>query len=246
MAAKKNRGGGPKKQSFAEMQQSISKQFQGLNMNDPGQWPLAPRVAAYIFVVVIVVVLAWFLVLAGKKDEWTRAQGQELTLKDDFSRKAAQAANLPRLQQQQQEVQKYVEQLEQQLPSKAYMDQLLMDINAAGINNHLEFDKLQSEERILQEYYAEQPISISAVAPNYQQIALFAAELARLSRIVTLDNITLESLKSSSSSSSSRTSSAAGGVPLDAMRITATLKTYRYLDADEVRLNRQAAAGNRR
>ena len=38
-------------------------QFRGLNPNEPGQWPLLPKLTAFAFTAVAVVALGWFAVL---------------------------------------------------------------------------------------------------------------------------------------------------------------------------------------
>lgn len=238
MATRKGKSGSPKKQN-AVPKQSILKQFEGLNTNDPGQWPLVPRVAAYIAAVIAVIVAAWFIVIATKHEELTDAETRESTLKRDYSEKLAQAVNLDALLEQQATVQRYVEQLERQLPSKAYMDTLLRDISAAGLGNNLEFEKLNAEPIITRDYYAEQPISIVVTGQSYDDFARFASDLARLPRIVTLDNITLRPLDDIKLGDGAV-------VTLTGLRLTATLKTYRYMTDEEQAENRQAAAQNRR
>ena len=42
---------------FAQAQQ----QFRGLNPNEPGQWPLLPKLGTFALVAAAVVVVGWFL-----------------------------------------------------------------------------------------------------------------------------------------------------------------------------------------
>src|SRR5574341_92171 len=44
-------------------------QFRGLNPNEPGQWPILPKVATFAALAVGVVVLGWFLVLQSTTEE---------------------------------------------------------------------------------------------------------------------------------------------------------------------------------
>lgn len=235
MATKKEAGDNSRKQSFSNLQRNIRSQFQGLNMNDPGQWPLFPRLTVYVLTVVFVVLLAWLALLQNSKSDLDMAVNQEEVLKRDYSDKAAQAANLEALDQQQKEIKQYVKQLEDRLPNKANMDMLLAQINAAGLANNLQFDTLRAEPIVVRDYYAEQPITISVSGVRYNDVASFAAALAELDRIVTLDNITLEQAAPAEGSSGSV-------VPTgEALKLTATIKTYRYLDANEVRANQEAS-----
>ena len=47
----------------------MSGQFKGLNPNEPGQWPILPKLAAFAAVVVAVVIVGWFLLLSSTADE---------------------------------------------------------------------------------------------------------------------------------------------------------------------------------
>ena len=81
-------------------------------------------------------------------------------------------------------------QLEKQLPSKAEMDALLSDINQAGLGRSLQFDLFRPGQVAVKEYYAELPITLKVVG-RYHDIGSFASDIANLSRIVTLNNLTI-------------------------------------------------------
>ena len=90
-------------------------QFQGLNASDPGQWPLLPRLLAWLAVALAVLALGWFFLLSGAHDELEAARGQEPSLKQDYRAKLTQAVNLGELRKQKLQVQEFVTQLEKQL-----------------------------------------------------------------------------------------------------------------------------------
>ena len=81
-------------------------------------------------------------------------------------------------------------QLEKQLPGKAEMDALLSDINQAGLGRGLQFELFRPGQVVIKDYYAELPISIR-VTGRYHDIGSFAADIANLSRIVTLHNMNI-------------------------------------------------------
>jgi type IV pilus assembly protein PilO len=118
-----------------------------------------------------------------------------------------------------------VTQLEKQLPGKAEMDALLSDINQAGLGRGLQFELFKPGQVVLKDYYAELPISIK-VAGRYHDVGSFAGDIANLSRIVTLHNVTITSGKDLS------------GV----LTMEATARTYRYLDQNEIEEIRKTAA----
>ena len=165
-------------------------QFRDLNPNQPGQWPLLPRLTVWALVAVVVVVVGWFVVLSAQADDLQAARDKEPALKNEYRTKLAQAINLDALKKQKEEVQTYVTQLEKQLPGKAEMDALLTDINQAGVGRGLVIDQFIPGQTETKEYYAELPIAIR-VTGRFHDIGAFAADIAALSRIVTLHNLSI-------------------------------------------------------
>ncbi len=203
-----------------------SSQFKGLNAREPGQWPLLPKICAWIGAGAAVLAALWFTVLSGAADDLEAERNNEPKLKQDYLAKLAQAVNLSELRKQKQQVQEYVTQLEKQLPGKAEMDALLSDINQAGIGRGLQFELFRPVQVELKDFYAELPIAIK-VSGKYHDIGAFAADVANLSRIVTLHNLAI----------TSPTKDASGNLVMEA-----TARTYRYLDVNEMAEIRKAKA----
>ena len=201
-------------------------QFRDLNPKEPGQWPILPKIAACIGVVIGVVVLGWFVVLSDADQALQAAKNKEPKLKADYRSKLAQAVNLNELKKQKEQVQEYVTQLEKQLPGKAEMDALLSDINQAGIGRGLQFELFRPGQVVVKDYYAELPIAIK-VSGRYHDVGSFVADVANLSRIVTLHNLSIAPPPKDSSGT---------------LVMEATARTYRYLDAAEVAEVKRAAA----
>jgi type IV pilus assembly protein PilO len=212
----------PKVDVVASLRQ-FGAQFTGLNPNDPSVWPAAPRYALYVAVTALVLVALWFVWLTNSNDELEAARATEVTLKADYQKKVAQAANLELLKKQREQVQQYVTLLEKQLPSKAEMDALLSDINQAGLGRSLQFELFRPGQVVVRDYYAELPIALR-VTGRYHDMGAFVADVANLSRIVTLNELTISPQKD-------------GALTMDA-----TARTYRYLDDEEQASQRRAAA----
>jgi len=147
-----------------------------------------------------------------------------MTLKDEYKSRIQQSINLDGLRAQKIQVGQFVSTLEKQLPSKAEMDALLSDINQAGLGRGLQFELFRPGQAIAKDYYAELPIEIK-LDGSYHDIGAFASDIAHLSRIVTLNNLNVNSVKD--------------GV----LSLEVVAKTFRYLDADEVASQRKAANG---
>ncbi len=207
---------------FPAIQSSLKAQFTGLNPNDPASWPALPRYLLCVFVTVLVVAGIWFAWLNTSEEELTAEKARETQLKQDYTKKLAQAVNLDALRKQREQVLQYVTQLEKQLPSKAEMDALLSDINQAGLGRSLQFELFRPGLVSVKEYYAELPITVR-VTGRYHDLGAFASDIAHLSRIVTLNNLSILPGKD-------------GNLVMDT-----TAKTFRYLDSDEVALQHKAA-----
>lgn len=211
---------------FKAIQDKLKSQFTGLNPNDPSQWPGLPRNLLFVAVCVAVIAGLWFAWLKASDEELIAEKAREEQLRDDYRKKLVQAVNLDALRKQLEQVQQYVTQLEKQLPSKAEMDALLSDINQAGLGRSLQFELFRPGQVSVKEYYAELPIEVR-VTGSYHDIGLFAADIANLSRIVTLNNLNLTPVRDRE-----------GVLTMDC-----TAKTFRYLDQEEVTAQQQAAKG---
>ncbi len=209
---------------FAQIQQNLSSQFSNLDPKDPASWPSIPRYALFLAVATLIVIALWFVWLTGEDDILKQEQDKEVKLRADYKVKLTKAVNLEVLKKQREQVLQYVTQLEKQLPSKAEMDALLSDINSAGLGRSLQFDIFRPGSIAVRDYYAELPIAIR-VTGKYHDIGSFASDVANLSRIVTLNNLTIAPR-------------ADGALVLDS-----TAKTFRYLDKDEVAAQSKASKG---
>lgn len=199
----------------------LGEQFKGLTLDNVGTWPLLPRVAVWLSVIAACALLGWFLLWSKQSEELDRLRAEEDSLKGQYRQKLQQAINLEELRKQKEQVSQYVLTLEKQLPSKAEMDALLSDINQAGIGRGLQFELFRPGSVNVRDYYAELPIAVR-LSGRYHDLGAFASDIANLPRIVTLNNITLQTLRD-------------GALAMDA-----TAKTYRYLDEEELLKQRQA------
>jgi type IV pilus assembly protein PilO len=200
----------------------FSRQFKNLHPSDPSQWPVLPRTLLYVFAALVVVVALWYAWLTGFEDELKAEQAKEAELRASYSTLLVKAVNLEALKKQREQVQQYVTQLEKQLPSKAEMAALLSDVNQAGLGRSLQFELFRPGQVIVKDYYAELPIAVR-VTGRYHDIGAFASDVANLSRIVTLNNMTLAPAKD-------------GNLAMDV-----TARTFRYLDKDEIAAQKPGA-----
>lgn len=215
--------------NFTELHDKVARDFKELNPNDPATWPVIPKYFLYFSTAILMVAVAWFLFISSYQDELDIEVAKEVTLRTDYSKKMTQAVNLEALRKQREQVQQFVTQLERQLPSKSEMDALLSDVNQAGLGRNLQFDLFRPGQVVVKEYYAELPIAIK-VTGRYHDIGAFASDIAHLSRIVTLGNLSIGPLTGKDNKDG-------------LLSMEGNAKTYRYLDSEEVLAQRKSTQG---
>ena len=203
---------------------AITQQFQGLQGRHPGLWPLLPRAALLVGLLVALVGAGWFVYWNGLFSELEAGQEREQQLRTEFQEKVVKVVNLDALRRQKAVVEQYVGALERQLPSRAEMDALLSDINQAGVGRGAQLQLFKPGVVQVKDYYAELPIAVKVVG-TYHDLGAFSSDIANLPRIVTLNNLSISRLPKG-----------------DLLQLDATAKTFRYLDKEEIELQRQAAA----
>lgn len=112
-----------------------------------------------------------------------------------------------------------------QLPNKAEVEALLIEINQSGMGRGLQFELFKPGQEIVKDFYAELPISVRLTG-NYHDFGAFAGDISRLSRIVTLNNISIAVNPQAKD----------GSLVMDAVT-----KTFRYLDDEELAAKKKAA-----
>lgn len=212
--------------SFADHLGTLQRQFKNLDTRDPSIWPLLPKLLLCFFIVGAVAIVSWFAFLQDYEVQLNEERAKELALRTDYQKKLVKAVSLDALKKQREQIQQYVTQLEKQLPSKAEMAALLSDINQSGLGRSLQFELFRPGQIIVRDYYAELPISIR-VTGKYHDIGAFASDVAHLSRIVTLNNMTI-------------TPGAR-----DALVMDATARTFRYLDSEEIQAQKKAGGSKK-
>jgi len=205
----------------------IADDFKRTNWKDPGTWSFAPKLLVLLAVLVAIPVAGYGLIWQDQIGELENGVAQEGTLKKDYLAKKTQAINLDLHKQQLREIDTQFGALLKQLPNKAQMDALLVDINQAGLSRGLQFELFRpAPSENAREFYAELPITLKLTG-NYHDMGAFAADVGQLPRIVTLNDVALGADKG-------------GNLTMDV-----TARTFRYLDEGELAAQRKAAAAKK-
>ena len=199
--------------------------FRNLNPNDVGTWPLAPRVAVLLGLFVLLLVGGWWFWWSEQLEALAQRQQDELKLKEEFVAKKSQAVNLDLYVQQLNEIDRSFGALLKQLPSKSEVESLLVEINQSGMGRGLQFELFKPGQENVKDFYAELPINVRLTG-SYHDFGAFAGDIGRLSRIVTLNDMSITGNPQSKD----------GTLVLDAVT-----KTFRYLDEEELAAKRKAA-----
>ena len=207
-----------------------------LDINNIGSWPREAQLGFCGLVVLLLVALAWFLVVSGKRDELKGLESQEADLRTEFETKQGRAANLEPLKQQLAQMEQQLQQMLRQLPSKTEMPDLIVDISQTALATGIQNDLFQPGPEAKQEFYAEKPIMLRMVG-TYHQFGAFVSGVASLPRVVimTMHDISLQPKKSKDNPNARIGANSA-------LELAGTVKTYRYLDEDEAAQSEAAAA----
>ena len=204
---------------------ALADDFRNLNPQDVGTWPLAPRLATLVGLFILILVGGWWFLWNEQLETLTAREQEEVKLKDEFIAKKTQAANLDLYRQQLNENDRSFGALLRQLPSKSEVEALLVEVNQSGMGRGLQFELFKPNQEIVKDFYAELPINVKLTG-QYHDFGAFAADIARLSRIVTLNNISIAGSAQAKD----------GALAMDAVA-----KTFRYLDEEELAAKRKAA-----
>ena len=199
--------------------------FRNLNPKDVGAWPLAPRVTVLLGLFSVILLAGWWFFCNEQMDTLALREQDELKLRDEFVSKKKQAVNLDLYVQQLNEIDRSFGALLKQLPNKSEVESLLVEINQSGMGRGLQFELFKPGQEISKDFYAELPIGVKLTG-SYHDFGAFAGDIGRLSRIVTLNNISITANPQAKD----------GSLVMDAVT-----KTFRYLDEEELAAKRKAA-----
>ncbi|MES2012272.1 MAG: type 4a pilus biogenesis protein PilO [Pseudomonadota bacterium] len=206
--------------------------FNNIDFKNAGSLPVPVKAVLLAATFLLILALGYYFLWSPALESLDSAKAKEQELRQVFLDKKRQAINFAAYKQQMVEIEKTFGVLLKQLPDKSQMDGLLTDINQAGLGRGLEFELFKPGQETQAEFYAEMPISIKVLG-TYHDLGAFATDISKLSRIVTLNDISVVNTKDAS-----KDGKPAATDGLLAMEVVA--KTYRYLDADEISAKKKA------
>jgi type IV pilus assembly protein PilO len=128
-------------------------QFNTLDMNNYGSWPLSVKITTWIFIFLAVGALGYFVVIKSQLESIANAQAKEQSLLNEFREKESKLRNLQQYQAQLQEMEANFNQQLEQLPKETEIPSLVEDINLTGVNSGLKFKNIRLENEVKQEFF---------------------------------------------------------------------------------------------
>ncbi|KGM51570.1 fimbrial protein [Lysobacter concretionis Ko07 = DSM 16239] len=209
-----------------------------LDFNNIGGWPQQAKIGLCVIIGLVIVGLSWWVFVRDQRETLAGLERTETELRTEFETKQGRASNLEPLKLQLAQMEQQLQQMLRQLPSKTEMPDLIVDISqtalATGISNEL----FQPGPEQPKEFYAEKPIALRMVG-TYHQFGGFVSGVASLPRVVimTMHDISLKPRGKDKDS----------GITVNSpLELAGTVKTYRYLDEEEMaEQNKPAETGKK-
>lgn len=195
--------------------------FNNIDFNNAGSLPIPVKLVLLSLLALLIAVAGYFVLWSDEIDGFEQAEAKEQDLRQVFLAKKSQAVKIEAYRQQMVDIEQTFGALLKQLPDRSEMDGLLTDVNQSGLGRGLEFELFKPGQEVVADFYAEMPIQIKLLG-NYHDVGAFATDVSKLSRIVTLNDLTITPV--------TKNLKGGGGV----LALEAVAKTYRYLDSSEI------------
>jgi len=155
-----------------------------------GTWPLPVKVATVVIICVAVAFANYYYITTDQLTELDQLVAKEKSLKTSFEIKQKKAVNLQDYRDQLAQIEDSLGEMIKQMPTKAEVANLLVDISQTGLASGLEFKLFKPSGEIRKDFYSELPIHIEVVG-KYEELGLFVSGLASLPRIVTVHDVSI-------------------------------------------------------
>jgi type IV pilus assembly protein PilO len=178
------------------------------DINAAGAWPVPIKILTILIICVIVATGGVYYDTTQQLAELENFEKKEQELKQSFEIKQKKAVNLQDYRDQYEQIEASLGEMLRQMPTKAEVASLLIDISQTGLASGLEFQLFKPSGEIRQEFYSELPISIQVLG-RFEELGLFVSGLASLPRIVTVHNVSIKPIEGT-----------------ETMQMNAIIKTY--------------------
>ena len=189
--------------------------------------PTSHKVVFWLLSLAVITGLCWQYVLQAPLDKRDSLAENIETLEIKIIEQQRIAKELPRFREEVTHFDKKLELALLELPDKREIPDLLTSISVLAIDIGLEVIKFSPRRESVKDFYASVPVSIE-LEGTFHQLATFFDEVGRLSRIVNIDNITIDIITETKSEV--------------VIRATCQATTFRYLTDEERKKAKSAGA----
>jgi len=193
-----------------------------LEPDNIGNSPLSVRLGVIITLCTLIIGAGLWFDTQKQLIELENQQEKEIGLKEEFKVKALRAAKLELYKEQLAEMNATFGALLRQLPEKTDVESLIVDVSQTGLASGLEVNKFKPSVEEKKGFYAELPIALEVIG-SFHQMATFISGIAALPRIVTISDMKLQPAQRDPKDATTS----------DRLKMSATARTYRYLQEDE-------------
>lgn len=155
----------------------------------------AIQLSIALLIGISVVVLGYFYAFSDQIDEYNAATEKEIQLKESFEQKSTLAANLNNLKEELVLIEESIATLLKQLPTDAQIPNLIQEMYQAATKNGLTMSEVTPQKPVDEGQIQKLPFSIS-LSGSHEQLANFAQDIGKMSRIVTLSNLSIKNADS--------------------------------------------------
>lgn len=189
--------------------------WRDLEIDEIPEWSVKAQSVLLSAVAALLILSAIFFLILPFNTDLALAKQQEALLKTQFRIKAEQVAALPNVDHQLEKLQDFYKRLTEQLPEESELAQLLAGINDTGLQYNLHFERLNWQGGGQVGWLYQVSLDIELIG-SYPNVGFFSAALAKLPRIVALQDFTLERVNDNE----------------EQLRFVVTARTYRYIEAE--------------
>lgn len=179
------------------------------------EWNLGAQIVVWLVGAVATLGLVAWLLLVPKVEALTVAANEEASLKMLYRAKANKVAALPDVETQITALRQQYYQVSRQLPEEEELATLLAGINEIGVKQSLSFEQMEWQPRTRADWIYEIPLEIELTG-DYANIGEFSAAVARMPRVVSLQNFKLHKSEKSSLG--------------EQLKFAVSAKTYRFIE----------------
>jgi type IV pilus assembly protein PilO len=157
-----------------------------------GSFTRVQRILVCVITLVLISGSYVYFVYMPRQERLKELENRLTTLKTTLASYRQKAATLEKYEKKMDDAQARFNLAMRALPDKKEIPSLLTGISRSGSDAGLEFLLFQPKAQVDKEFYAEIPVSIK-VQGGYHEVATFFDQVARLYRIVNIDDITMKS-----------------------------------------------------